>query len=94
MDKLIELTKDVWTFGCKGDVIRLSEERLAALEAEAKKLGESVYVEAKAGVAAAARAASAVEADVVEAVKAEAPKVEAAAKTVVDDVKAAAKGKK
>lgn len=91
MDKLIELTKDVWTFGCKGDLIRVSAERIDALEAAAKKLGESVYVEVKEGVSAAERAAAAVEADVVAAVKDEAPKVEA----VVEDVAAAVKkGKK
>lgn len=89
MDTLIKLTKDVWQFGCKGDVIRVSEERLKALEAQATKLGQSVYVQVKEAVTAAERAATAAEADVVAA----APKVakaakaaKAAAETVVSDL--------
>lgn len=69
MAKLIELTKDIWTFGCKGDVIQVAEDRLQDLETRARKLGGEAYKEVKDVVTAADRAAKAAEADVVAAVK-------------------------
>lgn len=74
MSKLIELVNDVWTFGCKGDVLRLAEDELARLEATVKKLGVQGYKVltevAKGAESAAVRAEKAVEADVVDAAKA------------------------
>jgi colicin import membrane protein len=51
MDKLVELTKDVWEFGCKGDVIKVTADRLKELEKKAAQLGGEAYVEFKKDVA-------------------------------------------
>ncbi|MGO4470341.1 hypothetical protein AB4Y95_00180 [Arthrobacter sp. M-10] len=68
MSKLIELVNDIWTFGCKGDVIRVADEDLDRLDAAVKKLGVQGYKEFKVVTTsvedAAKRAENAVEAEV------------------------------
>jgi hypothetical protein len=70
---IIELVKDVWNYGCKGDVIGVEKEGLAALDALATKLkSEPLYKVVVADASkvasdvksAAARAEAAVEAEV------------------------------
>lgn len=47
MSKLIELVNDIWTFGCKGDVIRVADEDLDRLDAAVKKAGVQGYKDFK-----------------------------------------------
>jgi len=97
MSKLIELVNDIWTFGCKGDVIRVADEDLDRLDAAVEKLGVKGYKEFKvvltAAENAAKRAEKAVEADVTgveDAAKADAGAATAAAEA---EKKAAAEAK-
>lgn len=96
MSNLVEMLKDVYPFGCKGDVVTLAKEELAKLEAVAKNIEGEVYrvvkpvvdaVEAKAAPAAAKAEDTKAAAD---ATKAETPKVEdKPAATAAADTKSA-----
>ncbi len=97
MSNLIEMLKDVYPFGVKGDVVTLAEDELAKLEAAAKKLEGEVFkvlkpavdaVEAKAAPAAPSKAEETKPAT--DTTKVETPKVEdKPAATAPADTKAA-----
>lgn len=43
MSKVIELVRDVWTFGCKGDVLNLADEAIERLDRIAQKTETTLY---------------------------------------------------
>lgn len=97
MSNLIEMLKDVYPFGVKGDIVTLAKEELAKLEAVAKNIEGEVFkvlkpaadaVEAKTATAAQAKEAETKPAE--DTTKAETPKVEdKPAATAPADAKAA-----
>jgi hypothetical protein len=70
MSKLIELLNDAYPFGCKGDVVKLTNDELADLEKLGKKLNVGPLYKDFEAVTAAERAAKAVEGETVDTVKA------------------------
>lgn len=43
MSKIIELTRDLWTYGCKGDVITVTDDQLENLDKISAQTSETLY---------------------------------------------------